>query len=455
MKKYFSLFLVLLQLILLAGCAGSKAGNALYADLPTVPQTNEHLSVYCIGEPAGANLLSAALNQYQKLYPNVEVELIKPFSGADQLNSTIQTEQYDQLLTQLMAGKGPDVLLLDDCYMDLEKMVRQGIFADMEPFFKADGFDWEPYNQTVMDAGVWNGKRFVIPLSYSFDLLCTTQEALEETGFDVEACKDFQGFLDETTRYLENPARSRRLFNDAFNPGMDFFYKSGISVLDYDELSADLSDPLLTSALQWYRTVKDTHPQAGPGGLLSGASAVRDGQALWTTSSGGAVLGLFYTSGALRTVGEAVMMPIRDVNGGIQAHIGKTMAVRGNSENLKNAYDFLKILLSPEMQCAMRSDFPVLYAAAENYLTENPPMLLIKEGTDGFVSTTHPGSAVDDPSQEEIQQVLALTHEVTGAYYDYFYSNVMTLMGSYIHGFQNFEDALKDAQWQMKLYLTE
>lgn len=448
MKKYFSFFLVLLQLLLLAGCASSGGDNALYADLPTVPQTNKHLSIYASGK---SELLSAALNQYRKLYPDVEVELIKPQKTS---NSVEAQEQYNQVLTQLMAGKGPDILLVDDQGMDIEKLVRQGVFADMEPYFKADGFDWEPYNRAVMDAGVWNGKRFVIPLSYSFDLLCTTQTALEETGFDVEACKDFKGFLDETTRYMDDPAQTRRLFSDWFDVGFDFYYKSGISVIDYDEKTVDFSDPLLTSAIHWNRTVRETHPYSASIDHLIGAAAVRDHQALWTTSGTGVLFDLFFTAGALRTVDETVMMPIRDVNGGIQAHIDSPMVVRGNSENLQNAYDFLKILLSLELQDEVFGSMPVLDSAAENYLNRgfgsHSP-----EGTHGFASTTHRGSALDDPSQEEIQQILDLTHEVTGAYYSNPYTSVGLLMGRYISGYEEYEETLEKAQSALELYLTE
>lgn len=458
MKKWIVLFLALLQILLLVGCVGTQGGNALYADMPTAPQTNAQLRVYCLGNVGEASLILAALNRYQLLYPDVEVELIQPIEDSTDLTSANEYEQYNKLLTQIMAGEGPDIMLLDDYYIDVEKLVRQGIFADMEPFFQADGFDWEPYNQAVMDGGVWNGKRFTIPFNYTFDLLCTTREALEETNFDVEACKDFQGFLEETTRYMEDPTQTRRLFSYGSVPGHDFFYKPGISFVDYDGQTADLSQPLLTSAIQWYKTVRDTHPDISTYGLLMGASDIRDGQALWTTSAVGADLDLFYTAGALRTVGEAVMMPVRDVNGGIQARIEASVAVRGNSENLQNAYDFLKILLSPEIQNATQIGFSVLDAAAENYLTRRGKEASLTEGMDGFISTTRPGSAVDAPSQQEIQQVLALTREITGAYYEYQSTNVGALMWGYIDGmdgYEDFEEVMKDAAGMLKLYLTE
>lgn len=459
MKKGISLLLGLLLVFLLAGCSEATAGNALYNEMSTAPQTNESLTVYCLGNDTGAKLMLAALNRYKQLYPEVEVELIQPLTEFKNNTDPNELMYYEQLSAQIMAGEGPDVLLFNEEYIDVEKFVRQGIFADMEPFFQADGFEWEPYNQGVMDSGVWNGKRFVIPLGYTFPLLCTTKEALEETGFDVEACKDFQGFLDETTRYMENPSQTRRLFSNALdpNPGVvGFFDQSGASVVDYDKQIVDLSLPLFTSTVQWYKTVIDTHPWEVNSSLVGGAAAVRDGQALWTTSVYGADFDLFGTAGALRTVGEAVTMPIRDINGGIHAWVQYPVAVRSNSENLRNAYNFLKILLSPEIQYTNNRRFSVLHSATEHYLTQiAQEAWVIKEGTEGFISTNHPGLATDAPSHEEIQQLLALTREINGAYYQNNNTGAMYTMGHYLLRGADFGETLKKAQQQLEIYISE
>ncbi len=70
MKKWIVLFLALLQILLLVGCVGTQGGNALYADMPTAPQTNAQLRVYCLGNVGGgksdfggAEPLSAAVSR--------------------------------------------------------------------------------------------------------------------------------------------------------------------------------------------------------------------------------------------------------------------------------------------------------------------------------------------------------------------------------------------------------
>lgn len=110
-----------------------------------------------------------------------------------------------------------------------------------------------------MDGGVWDGKRLVIPCTYSIPLAITTQTTLDKTGFSVENCSNFMSFVDESSKILDNASYA-----------------------------------------------------------------------------------------ALDTANEAVMFPIRNINGGVTAHIDDAVAVRNNSKNLQNAYHFIKILLSPE-----------------------------------------------------------------------------------------------------------
>lgn len=457
MKKTFAFLLIAALLVsLLSGCGKPQAGNVLYQEMPTAPQTNQRLTVFCIDNTQGPDMIRAALKLYQARYPDVEVELIEPLELSGSYKSSVPIQEvYEQLSAQIMAGEGPDVLLIDDNYMDVEKLIRQGAFADMEPFFQADHFDWEPYNQGVMDAGVWNGKRFVIPLAYDFPLLFSTKEVLAETGFDVDACKDYQGFLDETTRFLESPDQTRRLFYDTWSTDYLTFGMldySGVSVADYDSQTVDLSLPVFRSTAQWYKSVAETCSQELESPRLGHASAIRDGQVLWTNSIYGAYHNFYATAGALRTVGKVAMMPIRDVDGGIRAQIQDAVAIRADSENLQNAYNFLKLLLSPEVQYTA-SGLSVFHDANERLLAKGIGWY-IPEGTEGFFSTERNGSAINAPSQEEIRQFLSFTKEITGGYY---YNNLYLYARMYPYLVENadFEETLQEVQRQLEIYITE
>ena len=451
MKKMVSLAAALLLLVLLPGCGGEGA---------VAPQTNESLTVFCMGDTTrDSGMITLALNQYQQMYPDVEVELIQPgYEGPDM---DLQFELYEQVAAQIMSGKGPDVFLVDQFVMDIEKLVRQDVFADMEPFFEADNFDWEPYNQAVMDGGVWNGKRYIIPLSYTFPLLFTTQTALEETGFDVDACGDYQGFLEETTRFLEDEIQTRALFCKPLVTA-DVLELSGLSVADYDTRTIDLSSPVLRAGYQWYKTLMTAYPNGletlGYDGLEYSAPAVRDGEALWVASVSGAFHGFFHEFAALKTIDEMVMMPVRDVNGGIQATVDYSVAVRANSENLENAYNYLKILLGPAVQYKTQngSQLSVLDDANE-YAYERLSQghgWTIRAGVGGFISEKDPTKGIDWPTRAEFNQLIGYTREIDGVQY-IGHLGLNKAMAPYIYEGADYDATLAEAQRQLERYITE
>lgn len=423
-----------------------------------VPQSNKSLSVFCMESQKNSNMMKVAIDLYQDLYPDVQVELVMLGSA---LSSTENLEElYEQVAAQIMAGEGPDVFVIDDSVMDVEKLVRQGVFADMEPFFEADNFDWSSYQKTIMDGGVWNGKRFVVPLSYDFPLLFTSQTALEEAGFDRNACKDYQGFLEETTRYMEDLTQTRQLFRQ---PLMitDIVGFSGITIADYDGRTVDLSDPLFKAGYQWYKTVMERNIYSfndyTSDASLSGAAAVRDGNVLWTPPLEGAINGFYNDFSAIKTVDQAVMMPIRDMNGGIQARVKFPVAVRANSENLQNAYNFIKILLSEQVQYTISSEQLSVYYPANTYFFQRiseGKMYHILAGTNGFTSTENQHEALDWPSTEEFEEFIGYTREITGT----FYRNHLGLgsaMNPYVYEGADYDATLAEAQRQLERYITE
>ena len=452
-KKAVSLTLALALALLLPGCGGEVSA---WQETPVAPQTNESLSVFCLGDLADSMMLQAALDRYRQAYPDVEVELIKP--AYDGSSFEVERELYQQVAAEIMSGEGPDVFIIDDTVMDVEKLVRQGVFADMEPFFQADHFDWEPYNQAVMDGGVWNGKRFVIPLSYDIPLLITSRTALEETGFDVDACGDLQGFLEETTRYMEDGTQTRELFVDTIRM-LDIVEFSGVPVADYDTRTIDLSSPLLQPMLQWEKTAMEYDPNwmMTSAGGLNGAAAVRDGKALWAGSVVGALFDFYEDLAALKTIDETVMMPVRDVDGGIRAKIEMPVAVRANSENLQNAYNFLKILLSQDVQYLYdHQELSVLDSANEYFYQRfsQKQSWHILAGTNGFYSTDDPFRATDSPTAAEFREFVGYTKEITGTYY-WSHLGLYGAMQEYMYEGADYDETLAEAQRQLERYITE
>ncbi len=413
--------------------------------LQEVRQTNETLEI-CSTSSTDFRF-QAALKQYQELYPDVTVQI------TSESNPDIESSQayYTKLASEIMGGKGPDLFVVNDSFWNVEKMMRQDIFADMQPYFDADAFDWEPYNTAVMEAGVWEGKRYVIPLTYSIPVLITTQKAIDETGFDVGNCGDFYGFMEETQKIMDDPNQTRAVFRQSWT--MKWFPQiAGISYIDYDNLLIDPTAPGLAEGLAWCRD--NFAEDLGDYNLydLYAAASIWDGHALFEYPfSYGLKNGFMLNYAVLDTVDTGVMVPIRNLEGGINARVLDAVAVRANSPNLQNAYNFLKILLSPSLhtECVgNQTDLSVLNEANWDYYRRHA------EGYDFIQSYHEDFTSVDTIPESAMAEYMGYTEEVDGAYF-LDRSGFISAMFPYLYEGAPYEETLTEAVAEVEKNLSE
>ena len=440
-------------LFALTACApGGAAADAEPLPIevpPPVEQTNEGLNIWYTDFGMMSNFLDVAVNQYNQLHPDNPVTAEKFFADN---SAESHDEATQQMLTEVMAGEGPDLIFFDGSGMDIEKMIRRGVFADMEPYFETDSFDWSGYNQAVMDAGVWDGHRLVIPLQYNFPMLYTSQTALDETGFSIENCDTFGGLLNEIEAMQADPSQTREVFRAKFT-FYDFAHYADIPYLDYDRQKADLSFSELERGAEIFKNLGGLELGSIDYGIDSAAD-VRDGIALWTCPF--PPVDAFYTGPeVINAFDDMVMMPIRDMDGGIQAEVTWAVAVRNNSPNLQNAYEFIKYLLSEEYHTETLGYrwqyYSVLDAANEayfqDYVFNRAAPLVPPENSYGLDNV--------DVRQEDFDELMDYTRQITGAYYNCTETIFLRNMRNYISGEVPYEEAVQEAERHMDLYLSE
>ena len=431
--------------------SGDFGGSTLIEVPPPVEQTNEGLNIWYTDYGMTAKYLDAAVTQYNQQHPDNPITAEKYFADD---SSESNDEATQQMLTEVMAGSGPDLIFFDVGNMDIEKMVRRGVFADLEPYFEADNFDWSGYNQAVMDAGVWDGHRLVIPLQYSFPMLYTSQTALDETGFSIENCDTFGGLLDEIEAMQADPSQTREVFRAKYT-FYNFAQYAGIPYVDYDQQKADLSFPELERGAEIFNNLDGLELGFLDDGI-NGAADIRDGKALWNCPFP-PVDGFYTGPEVINTFDDAVMMPIRDVNGGIQAEVTWAVAVRNNSPNLQNAYEFIKYLLSEEYHTETLGYrwlyYSVLDSANEAYFQDTvynrAAPLVPPENSYGLDSV--------DVRQEDFDELMSYTRQISGAYFNCIETNFMRNMRmcGFLSGEVSYEEAVHEAERQMNLYLSE
>ena len=231
----------------------------------------------------------------------------------------------------------------------------------------------------------------------------------------------------------------------------DFAQYAGIPYVDYNTQKADLSFSELERGANIYKKLTDL---ATDQDSMSGAADIRDGSALWISPLY-APDGFLMGPGAINTFDELVMMPIRDRQGGIQAKITFSVAVRNNSPNLQNAYEFIKFLLSEDFQLATNDsrwrDFSVLNATNEDYYARNTT-----EREMGIVNPGNPYGFTDiDLPQEDFDELMSYIEQISGAFYTSSQTQFIDLMQGYLDDEISYKDAAEAAESQLNIYLSE
>lgn len=418
------------------------AAAALTGCSRKVEQVNDSLHVYAGGDDV---IMDYAVSEFQRRYPDIEVV----YEGRRIIEDTEAFYGYNQQLSaELMSGSGADVFFIQD-YWDIDKLIQAGAFADLSEIYDSCAvFQDADLQSGIMDAGVFDGKRYFLPMEYRLPMMVTTREALDATGFDIEKRTDFDSFMTESSRYMNSADYDRRLFRMDVS-AMNCIFWSGYPIADSSEVVWDIEET--RDYFAWYREVYEHGTGEYIFGDLFGAAAVRDGECLFESS------GFLDTNlnavRALYTVGTPVTVPIYNINGGVTALMTRAIAVRANSANLDNAGKFLEIVFEKqamEQPGALRWDFSVrksvMEHAYESYLREDP----FKVALNGFPFEIPP------LKREDYDAYLACADKVDKVvYWPEWRQEFQTEMRRYLRGEVSYEEAAASARYKLVFYLSE
>lgn len=140
-----------------------------------------YLTYYVVGDGSIYTELIEKYNKHCWIYGDEkDVIKIKEFETNKEL--------IDILSAELMTGRGPDIITLD--YMiPFEKLMKTGVFSDINTIVSdyCSEINFEDYNQVVMDCGMYEDKRYILPLFYCPDVFFTTEKQLQKVGLSADS----------------------------------------------------------------------------------------------------------------------------------------------------------------------------------------------------------------------------------------------------------------------------
>ena len=259
-------------------------------------KSNEKLKYYTSN---AEDDFSSLIKQYNKIClekydESYQIEIIE-FENNDDMCTKMSTE--------IMAGEGPDIISLNQ-NLPFEKLIENEAFLDINSLINndetKDKIELDEYNSFIMNVGVYDGKRYIVPLSYGMDVLVSTQERLKQfnvSGNNGETLTysnvsvKFSPFFNSTKNYsfvsndsdtglwFDHPMqlfsrfinsyidfdnKSTFFTDDEFKDNLDIMGEMVISTREdnsnalFDDLYINRSLPLITGKYAYYKSIGET-----------------------------------------------------------------------------------------------------------------------------------------------------------------------------------------------------
>lgn len=323
---------------------------------------DKELKVYALDE---SSVLRKAVTLFQKKYPDVSVKLEIGMSGDD---SVTLEDALSTLNTNILAKKGPDVLILDG--MPMDSYIEKGILADItgvvDEIDKEDGILPNIKEGSKKDGKIYAiPARFLIEISESDSSIVNSGTSLKELAKRAEQLKR----KDSSKNVIEKSKGTITLLRDLYYADSASWIKDGKSIdkdalTEYLECAKKLYDVDSNDKRNDFRgdgtfegTKGGTFDFIGrlsnkaqiSFGSLSGFMDVQNMASAWKDKKGDYCL---LNSGKVKSY-----IPYLQVG-----------AVSGGNEDM--AKEFIKVLLGKKLSNSDSNGFPVNKAAYELAGTE-------------------------------------------------------------------------------------
>lgn len=143
-------------------------------DLDSGKNTNEKsaekITIYSLKE---TNNIRQAAERFQELHQGVEVEIQIGYSGED---SVTLSDAVRKLNTEVLAGEGPDLMVLDS--LPIDKYVEKGVLEDISEIVNKNSKLFQNMIQNINP----KGHIYVVPTSFSIPILLGDNEVVKSSN---------------------------------------------------------------------------------------------------------------------------------------------------------------------------------------------------------------------------------------------------------------------------------
>ncbi len=213
-------FVLAISMLVTATACGSTASSSS----GTGNSGNNTLTVSVISKD---QYLDAAVKKFQEQHPGTTIE-VKEYTSDPIPEGRIRigekpedVEKYVTAVnTQLMSGKGPDLMLLSP--LPYENYIEKNLLANLSDMMKSDkSFNIDEYYTDIIDAMKHNGSLYGMPLSVNINVLQADKPLLEKYGIKIDDSKWTWKDFEQTAATIVDNSVKEGIHNLYALTGMD------------------------------------------------------------------------------------------------------------------------------------------------------------------------------------------------------------------------------------------
>lgn len=343
-------------------------GDKLFAysyDKDAASAPAKEITVYALDE---SDFLRQAVTMFQKSHPDTYVNL--KFGMTEEKSVTLE-DALSVLNTDMLAGHGPDVLILDGMPMDsyIEKGVLEDISDVVGEVDQTDGIFGN-----ITEGSKKDGKVYAMPCRLLLPVVLG-DEKTRLSGGSLAALADRAAALGKSTskNIIPDNKGTKTLLRDCY------YADSGCFTTEDGTLNQEVISEYLTQAKRLYDVDKhdrknDTYDKIGGDGSWNGTKVGTCGETGLITGewrlSFGTVAGM-YEYHRMVSAGKQTKTDICLMNGDkVKTYIPYLMAGVTSGDNVDTAKEFVKTLLGKKAGMRDSDGFPVNRAAFEELCKE-------------------------------------------------------------------------------------
>ena len=343
MHKKSVLLLILSVCILFMSSCTHASDNPFTA----AGQKNDSLTILSDYKDDIRLCVSVASSLFKTEHEGVTISSYPGFTREELLDDRNFEIFLEKLAAEMMAGKGPDIFIFDftDLFgSELYKKMDSGAFYDLNILIDYDkDFDMSLFEEKVLDAGLYRGKRYSMPISYNVPVFFTTQDKLDSYDISLEDLMTYEGLLGGIKDIQEKDGYCSDGLLSTYCYGWFNEY------LDFDEGKASLSNPTFSLLMDVSRSdyMQNTNRSVYTISYHDDFMYT-DNQVLYESLFPG--MSALFLNASVKDETPPEILTVSNAYGNTTAYVYYYILVSSSTENLKNAWDYINIFLGEKIQ---------------------------------------------------------------------------------------------------------